>query len=197
MHEKNFLLIFAVPKREVILLRRAGEGPRKGRESRGRKARNPAGRISSAVEHFTRNEGVPSSNLGFGSQRGEEVSKEASSFFVSEPSADDRQAFFVAGERSGPQSLHSRSRKDGTNGRSPQRPDATRAPPVRTDKPSFQRRFRPASRDKKPSRDKKEAARSSTSRCLHLRERATYMGMDEIRAEVVDAAARFRRISNR
>ena len=31
----------------------------------------PAGRISSAVEHFTRNEGVPSSNLGFSSRRRE------------------------------------------------------------------------------------------------------------------------------
>ena len=39
----------------------------------------PAGRISSAVEHFTRNEGVPSSNLGFGSRRG--GSESASSFF--------------------------------------------------------------------------------------------------------------------
>ncbi len=29
----------------------------------------PSGRNSSAVEHFTRNEGVPSSNLGFGSTK--------------------------------------------------------------------------------------------------------------------------------
>ena len=50
LQEKNFLQIFAVPK---------------GKE-KGYKARE--GRISSAVEHFTRNEGVPSSNLGFGSK---------------------------------------------------------------------------------------------------------------------------------
>ena len=38
---------------------------------------NPKGRNSSAVEHFTRNEGVPSSNLGFGSKK-EEITKRLS-----------------------------------------------------------------------------------------------------------------------
>ena len=56
--------IFAVPK---------------GKE-KGHKARE--GRISSAVEHFTRNEGVPSSNLGFGSQN-QEVAFQCNLFFMS------------------------------------------------------------------------------------------------------------------
>ena len=40
-----------------------------GSQGGGRDSKSPEGRISSAVEHFTRNEGVPSSNLGFGSQK--------------------------------------------------------------------------------------------------------------------------------
>ena len=63
LQEKNFLQIFAVPK---------------GKE-KGHKARE--GRISSAVEHFTRNEGVPSSNLGFGSNN-QEITVFVISFFV-------------------------------------------------------------------------------------------------------------------
>ena len=54
LHEINFFQIFAVPKR-----------------TQRHQAKVWAGRISSVVEHFTRNEGVPSSNLGFGSQNQE------------------------------------------------------------------------------------------------------------------------------
>ena len=43
--------------------------PRSESEGGGRRIYSK-GRISSAVEHFTRNEGVPSSNLGFGSKSG-------------------------------------------------------------------------------------------------------------------------------
>lgn len=53
LHEINFFQIFAVPKR-----------------TQRHQAKVRAGRISSVVEHFTRNEGVPSSSLGFGSGRG-------------------------------------------------------------------------------------------------------------------------------
>ena len=47
LREKNIFQIFAVPKGTSVF---------------------PKGWISSAVEHFTRNEGVPSSNLGFSSE---------------------------------------------------------------------------------------------------------------------------------
>jgi hypothetical protein len=43
--------------------------------------KTPYCRNSSAVEHFTRNEGVPSSNLGFGSNN-QEITVFVISFFV-------------------------------------------------------------------------------------------------------------------
>ena len=43
---------------------------------------SPEGRNSSAVEHFTRNEGVPSSNLGFGSEQKRKRTKDTFVLFL-------------------------------------------------------------------------------------------------------------------
>ena len=67
LREKYFFQIFAVPKRTFGF---------------------PEGRNSSAVEHFTRNEGVPSSNLGFGSNN-QEITVYVISFFM--PFGEEKQ----------------------------------------------------------------------------------------------------------
>ncbi len=67
LREKYFFQIFAVPKRTFGF---------------------PEGRNSSAVEHFTRNEGVPSSNLGFGSNN-QEITVFVISFFM--PFGEEKQ----------------------------------------------------------------------------------------------------------
>ena len=89
LREKNFFQIFANPKGKRKRIGGAPKGRtkeyRRGyrrsterstggtleRETGGALKGAPvlAGRISSVVEHFTRNEGVPSSSLGFGSKK--------------------------------------------------------------------------------------------------------------------------------
>ena len=102
LREKNFFQIFANPKGKRKRIGGAPKGRpkeyRRGyrrsterstggtleRETGGALKGAPvlAGRISSVVEHFTRNEGVPSSSLGFGSKKDERSHMCATSFFV-------------------------------------------------------------------------------------------------------------------